>query len=75
MSSLLFSNVHPKNIPQTFFVYRFEILRKMKKNQLSNLVIEFSVDLVSIDAKMMFKHDLDHLHEPGSRSVLDVCKK
>ncbi len=47
----------------------------MKKNQLSNLVIEFSVDLVSIDAKMMFKHDLDHLHEPGSRSVLDVCKK
>ncbi len=31
-----------------------------------NLYIEFSVDLVSIDAQMMFERDLDHLSlDPG----------
>ncbi len=30
------------------------------------MLIEFSVDLVSIDAQMMFKHDLNHLSlDPG----------
>ncbi len=49
-----------------FFAYSFWDPGQNLKNLLPNLVIEFSVDLVSIDAQMMFKHALDHLSlDPG----------